>query len=49
MKSVSENPPSAAYSLSIEIVAEAIQADGDTDSGNIPAYQNAWGISAIGS
>ena len=46
--SVNENPPSAAYSLSIEIVAEAIQANGDTDSGNIPAYQNAWGISAIG-
>ena len=46
--SVNENPPSAAYSLSIEIVAEAIQADGDTDSGNIPAYQNAWGIPAIG-
>ena len=46
--SVSENPPSAAYSLSVEIVAEAIQADGDTDSGNIPAYQNAWGIPAIG-
>ena len=46
--STSDSPPSAAYSLRIEIVAEAIQADGDTDSGNIPAYQNAWGISAIG-
>ena len=46
--SVSGNPPSTAYTLSIEIVAEAIQADGDTDSGSIPAYQNAWGILAIG-
>ncbi len=46
--SVSGNPPSAAYSLRIEILAEAIQADGDTDSGDIPAYQDAWGISAIG-
>ena len=46
--SVSGNPPSAAYSLSVEIVAEALQADGETDSGNTPAYQDAWGISAIG-
>lgn len=45
---VADNAPSNAYSLSVEIVAEAIQADGDTDSGNIPAYQNAWGIPAIG-
>ena len=48
VSAVSGNPPSAAYSLSVEIVAEAIQADGDTDSGNIPAYQNAWKISTIG-
>ena len=46
--SVMGNAPSNDYKLSIEIVAEAIQADGDTDSGNIPAYQDAWGISAIG-
>lgn len=44
---VSDNAPSSAYSLSVEIVAEAIQAEGDTDSGNIPAYQNAWGISSM--
>lgn len=35
------------YSLSVEMVAEAIQADGDTDSGNVPAYQDAWGITSI--
>lgn len=40
--------PSDAYTLSIEIVAEAIQAEGTTDDGDIPAYQDAWGISAIG-
>lgn len=45
---VSGDAPSSAYSLSIEVVAEAIQAEGDTDSGNIPAYQDAWGISSIG-
>ena len=47
--SVSGNAPSGAYSLSIEVVAEAIQADGYTDTGDIPAYQNAWKISSIGS
>ena len=36
------------YTLSIEVVAEAIQAKGDTDDGNIPAYQDAWEISSIG-
>ena len=44
----SESAPSDVYSLSIEIVAEAIQAEGYTDIGNVPAYQNAWGISSIG-
>lgn len=36
------------YDLSVEVVAEAIQAEGDTDNRNIPAYQDAWGISSIG-
>lgn len=44
---LTDSAPSSAYSLSVEIVAEAIQAEGDTDSGNIPAYQDAWGISSI--
>ena len=35
------------YELSVEVVAEAIQADGDTDNGNVPAYKNAWGIDSI--
>lgn len=35
------------YVLSVEVVAEAIQADGDTDNGGVPAYQNAWDISSI--
>lgn len=37
----------AGYELSVEVVAEAIQADGDTDIGNVPAYKNAWGIDSI--
>lgn len=41
---VSGDAPSSAYSLSIEIVVEAIQAKGDTDDGNVPAYRDAWGI-----
>lgn len=39
--------PPTGYELSIEVVAEAIQADGDTDDGSIPAYQDAWGISGM--
>lgn len=35
------------YELSVEVVAEAIQADGDTDNGAVPAYRDAWGISSI--
>ena len=35
------------YELCVEVVAEAIQADGDTDNGAVPAYRNAWGISSI--
>lgn len=30
------------YELTIEVVAEAIQADGDRDSNGKPAYQDAW-------
>lgn len=39
--------PSAAYSLSIEVVAEAIQAEGYTDINDVPAYQDAWKISSL--
>ena len=39
--------PPTGYELSVEVVAEAIQADGDTDDGSIPAYQDAWGISGM--
>lgn len=35
------------YDLSVEVVAEAIQADGDRDFGNVPAYKDAWGITSI--
>lgn len=35
------------YELSVEVVAEAVQADGDTDIGNVPAYKDAWGIDSI--
>ena len=34
------------YALSVEVVAEAIQAQGKT--GTTPAYENAWGITPIG-
>lgn len=37
----------AGYALSVEVVAEAVQADGDTDEGGVPAYRDAWGISSI--
>ena len=37
----------AGYEFSVEVVAEAIQAQGTTDTGNIPAYQNAWSIGSI--
>lgn len=36
------------YKLSVEVVAEAIQADGDTDNGGVPAYQDGWGITLGG-
>lgn len=36
------------YQLSVEVVAEAIQADGEKDGTTIQAYQDAWGISSIG-
>ena len=35
------------YDMSLEIVAEAIQADGDTDDEAVPAYRDAWGIASI--
>lgn len=35
------------YQLSVEVVAEAIQAEGETDIGDVPAYQNAWKITSI--
>lgn len=35
--------PPAGYALAVEVAAEAIQADGDTDVGGIPAYKSAWG------
>lgn len=30
------------YSLAVEVAAEAIQADGDTDDASVPAYKDAW-------
>ena len=44
---VSDKAPSSEYSLSIEIIAEAIQAEGYTDVNNVPAYENAWNITNI--
>ncbi len=35
------------YTLSIEVIAEAIQADGVTDDDGKPAYQDAWGITPL--
>lgn len=32
------------YKLAVEVVAEAIQADGTTDVGDIPAVTDAWGV-----
>lgn len=43
IKTYTTNKPSG-YELSVEVVAEAIQADGDTDDTSIPAYQDAWNI-----
>lgn len=38
----------AGYDLVVEVVAEAIQADGDLDSDGTPAYQDAWGVTLYG-
>lgn len=35
------------YELCVEVVAEAIQADGTTDTGDVPAYKDAWEINDI--
>lgn len=35
--------PPAGYKLAVEVAAEAIQADGDTDDTSIAAYKHAWG------
>lgn len=32
------------YELCVEVVAEAIQADGTTDTADVPAYEDAWEI-----
>lgn len=31
------------YTLAVEVAAEAIQANGTTDTGHVPAYRDAWG------
>lgn len=43
---VNVEPPNG-YKLSVEVVAEAIQADGVTDDEDIPAYQDVWDISGV--
>lgn len=41
----SEDPPSDEYSLHIEVIAQTIQALGETDGDNpIPAVEAAWGV-----
>lgn len=44
-------PPEDGYVLSVEIIAQTVQAVGYTDesnpNGEIPAYQDAWGIDAF--
>ena len=35
------------YFQVVEIIAEAIQAEGITDTGNIPAVENAWGVTVV--
>ncbi len=47
---ISENTSNrpTGYTLSIEVIAEAIQADGVTDVDGTPAYQDAWGIDILG-
>lgn len=34
----------AGFTLAVEVPAEAIQAEGDTDEGSIAAVQDAWGV-----
>lgn len=36
------------FELSVEVVAEAIQADGDTDDTSVSAVQDAWGVTLYG-
>ena len=46
---VSDDAPSGAYSLSVEIVAEAIQAEGTLDSNDsVTAVLGAWGLTPGG-
>lgn len=47
---ISENASNrpTGYTLSIEVIAEAIQADGVTDVDGTPAYQDAWGVDILG-
>lgn len=41
-----ENPEG--YTLNVEVIAQTVQAVGNTDAnGEIPAYQDAWGISLM--
>lgn len=40
--------PPAGYTLAVEVTAEALQADGDTDANGTPAFQDAWGIALYG-
>lgn len=35
------------YALCVEVIAEAIQAAGDTDDGSVPAIVDAWGATPI--
>ena len=36
------------YNQVVEVIAEAIQAEGTTDTGNVPAVVDAWGVTLTG-
>lgn len=40
--------PPIGYTLRVEVVAEAIQAEGDKEADGIPAFQDAWGVTFYG-
>lgn len=42
--SATSQPPSEDYKLKVQVIVQTIQAEGRTDNGDIPAVEDAWGV-----